>query len=320
MDNLVDNQDLVVESLKETLQVGMQSKSPKATHIALCALGLECDDNIAVGRSEDLELNFRSRLLTFLQNVLRGHAALEELVLYVNACIHVCYHIVRLAKTNLLMDNNNNNNNNEYYSHLTSLAGTATANLPFLVLEDCMDALPMSLCSTLWNQCVLVSQDKLCSHHLFPSGRLTLLRLCNKLLQKKTTTAEHGGISFVGSVLLFLAKSFPLSERSGLNLLGRMNVESTTTYEDQDTFEHQNAHPPPASNNIAFDKPTHVVDYNLYRTFWRVQSYLSNPNLLLGKQEKPLLWNEFLTSVKRILTAFEGHPFSKQSLDHAKAR
>lgn len=51
---------------------------------------------------------------------------------------------------------------------------------------------------------------------------LILLRMCNELLRrlsKETSTV------FCGRILMFLANSFPLGERSGVNLRGDFNTD-----------------------------------------------------------------------------------------------
>ena len=41
---------------------------------------------------------------------------------------------------------------------------------------------------------------------------------------------------FCGRILLFLAKFFPFSERSGLNVISEFNLENTTVFSTDETF------------------------------------------------------------------------------------
>ncbi len=54
-----------------------------------------------------------------------------------------------------------------------------------------------------------------------------LLDLLRRLSRSQNTV-------FCGRILLFLAKFFPLSERSGLNVVSEFNLENTTTFSTSD--------------------------------------------------------------------------------------
>jgi hypothetical protein len=51
-----------------------------------------------------------------------------------------------------------------------------------------------------------------------------LLRICNDLLRRLSRTQNT---VFCGRILLFLAKFFPFSERSGLNVISEFNLGKT---------------------------------------------------------------------------------------------
>ena len=67
----------------------------------------------------------------------------------------------------------------------------------------------------------------------FASGKNNLLRICNDLLRRLSRTQNT---VFCGRILLFLAKFFPFSERSGLNVISEFNLDNVTNFnkEDQD--------------------------------------------------------------------------------------
>lgn len=51
---------------------------------------------------------------------------------------------------------------------------------------------------------------------------LVLLRTCNELLRR---LSKERNTVFCGRILMFLANSFPLCERSGVNVRGEFNTE-----------------------------------------------------------------------------------------------
>ena len=91
---------------------------------------------------------------------------------------------------------------------------------------------------------------------------------------------------FCGRILLFLAKFFPVSERSGLNVVSEFNLENTTVFstaeeaadingaiKDQDaemevdvTTEDSKKH----ELEVEPDQRSLSVDYALYAKFWQL--------------------------------------------------
>lgn len=53
--------------------------------------------------------------------------------------------------------------------------------------------------------------------------------MCNDLLKRLSQTVDT---SFCGRILILLAKSLPLNERSGLNLMSQFNSGNVTTYDE----------------------------------------------------------------------------------------
>lgn len=56
---------------------------------------------------------------------------------------------------------------------------------------------------------------------------LVLLRTCNEILRR---TSKSNGSTFCGEISLFLSKSFPSAERSGVNLKGDFNIDNVTNF------------------------------------------------------------------------------------------
>lgn len=61
-----------------------------------------------------------------------------------------------------------------------------------------------------------------------------MLKTCNSLLRKLSKSCDT---EFCGRILLFLATIYPISERSALNVMGKVNVANVTYYEEKEAFE-----------------------------------------------------------------------------------
>lgn len=93
---------------------------------------------------------------------------------------------------------------------------------------------------------------------------------------------------FCGRILLFLAKFFPVSERSGLNVVSEFNLENTTVFstaEEAAKEEIKNGQDmimdvdnDEGSVKLEPDHGNLNVDYTLYVKFWQLQDYFRNPN------------------------------------------
>ena len=102
----------------------------------------------------------------------------------------------------------------------------------------------------------------------FASCKNNLLRICNDLLRRLSRTQNT---VFCGRILLFLAKFFPFSERSGLNVISEFNLDNTTNFnkeeeEDGEVGEEKTKEEKKRVEDIN-------VDYSLYRKFWQIQDF-----------------------------------------------
>ncbi|KAG2185829.1 hypothetical protein INT43_002266 [Umbelopsis isabellina] len=89
---------------------------------------------------------------------------------------------------------------------------------------------------------------------------LVLLRMCNEMLRR---LSKNMSTVFCGRILMFLANSFPLGERSGVNLRGEFNVENVVKYDSEEELK---------------DDPRLTDEQKTFYTlFWSTQSFLTNP-------------------------------------------
>ncbi|KAG2220331.1 hypothetical protein INT45_004016, partial [Circinella minor] len=91
---------------------------------------------------------------------------------------------------------------------------------------------------------------------------LVLLRMCNEMLRR---LSKEKNTVFCGRILMFLANSFPLGERSGVNLRGEFNTESVSYDKDEDVD---------ADPNMTEEEKT------FYKLFWSTRKYFSNPPII----------------------------------------
>ena len=92
---------------------------------------------------------------------------------------------------------------------------------------------------------------------------------------------------FCGRILLFLAKFFPVSERSGLNVVSEFNLENTTVFSTTDETTDANGDKDDPMEidltkeddiKVEEDQRSLSVDYALYAKFWQLQDFFRNPN------------------------------------------
>lgn len=163
----------------------------------------------------------------------------------------------------------------------------------------------------------------------------TLLRLCNTLLRRLSKAEDT---IFAGRILIYLSQSFPLCERSGMNIRGEFHTDNVTEY-DKDVVAPPAATPAPESDEampdatpssddklappssepkVAKKKEEEDVHLDtLYPIFWNLQSYFSDPSKLFEKEEN---FEEFKTGLMLTLNKFKkmGNSSSKASESEEK--
>ncbi|EMP31148.1 THO complex subunit 1, partial [Chelonia mydas] len=120
---------------------------------------------------------------------------------------------------------------------------------------------------------------------------------------------------FCGRIQLFLARLFPLSEKSGLNLQSQFNLENVTVFntnEQESTLgqkhiEERDEGMEVEEGEMGDDEaPTSCsipIDYNLYRKFWSLQDYFRNPVQCYEK----ISWKTFLKYSEEVLAVFKSY-------------
>ncbi|ODQ63152.1 hypothetical protein NADFUDRAFT_80861 [Nadsonia fulvescens var. elongata DSM 6958] len=127
------------------------------------------------------------------------------------------------------------------------------------LLEDILSIKAIGWCQLFWPY--LESRESMLCSGLsgVRAPGTTLIRLCNALLKR---TSRNRNARFAGRILCYLARAFPLAEKSGLNKNGEFNTDNVTIWEDED------------DDNDSF-----------YNRFWSLQPKFADPTKLFTQPE-----------------------------------
>ena len=288
--------------------------------------------------------------------------ALDTLLLYVKDVTLLCLHVVHRVTTAATAVKEEVPKS---YQTIMAVAPATFKKLPFLLLEDAFTSLPLTHIQLLWsgkNSSNKSSDNKsspstatatatvttttplsisnytplLCHPHIFsPGSKFALLRICNTLLKQLSNRDVDS--EFAGSIMMTLAKVFPISERSAVNVLGSFNVANVTSFEGREGFEdgwklrHVNDSGDGDSgvgdndgDGMQTEKSSAAADatlgYDFYSTFWGVQKVFTDPQGTIlpsrGGLSHPLAFqgfHSFVADVRTILAALEGIPISSKN-------
>lgn len=185
--------------------------------------------------------------------------------------------------------------------------GKCTPELVCWLIEELLDSQTTLGCRTVFDY--LESRRERLAQKDFHKKNLVFLRSCNELL-RRLSRAEDA--IFCGRVFFFLFQTFPLGDKSSVNLRGEFHVENTTKFEVPDIPLDQNGdkmevdsapatsetetpkaatpQPPtkPGSKAIPIKAPPKKVEEpvlsnsQLYPIFWRLQQDFSDPTRLFA--------------------------------------
>lgn len=125
----------------------------------------------------------------------------------------------------------------------TSHTEISEPGLPLALIEELFDSQTIPSCERLF-QYLESRIERITTGIEGSKGKgLILLRLCNELLRRLSKTEDT---IFCGRILIFLSKSFPIGEKSGVNLRGEFNTQNVTVYDETP----QEPVPPPQDMEI----------------------------------------------------------------------
>ncbi|XP_034831419.1 THO complex subunit 1 [Maniola hyperantus] len=183
-----------------------------------------------------------------------------------------------------------------------------TPTMPVVLLGDIFDALTLNKCEKMFTYVengVNIWREEL----FFVACKNNLLRMCNDLLRRLSRSQNT---VFCGRILLFLAKFFPFSERSGLNIVSEFNLENVTEFGGDNSSTLKDA----LDEEMVIDeeKNKHTIDYNLYCRFWSLQDFFRNPNTCYNK----IQWKTFVAHSGSVLSAFSSYKLEAVELQKSK--
>lgn len=167
-----------------------------------------------------------------------------------------------------------------------SEAGYCSNSTPFFVLADVFDCLTLDKCQQIFSY---VEEKSAVFAGEAAANRNVVLRLCNDLIRRCSKSLNT---LFCGRIQIVLAKIFPISERSGLNLQSQFNSENITEY----STESENT-------DTLMDSDNKEITFLFYRTLWSIQDYFRNPNQISNDTN----WKKMEDTVNEICRIFENY-------------
>ncbi|KAF2788969.1 hypothetical protein K505DRAFT_254340 [Melanomma pulvis-pyrius CBS 109.77] len=192
--------------------------------------------------------------------------------------------------------------------------------LVLLLIEELLDSQSISGCRSVFSY--LESRREAIIANNNKSKDLVILRLCNELLRRLSRAEDP---VFCGRVYIFMFQSFPLGDKSSVNLRGNFHVENVTTFEDylqdsapdEDEMEVENVRTeetaeeqpkpedakvkPAESGSPDREKPSIMDIDTLYPVFWSLQHSFSNPPRLFEEEN----FKQFQQSLEATLAKFK---------------
>ncbi|KAJ5675734.1 hypothetical protein N7462_008631 [Penicillium macrosclerotiorum] len=198
--------------------------------------------------------------------------------------------------------------------------------LIFWLNEELLDSQTIDGCRKVFDYLESRRERNIKKH--FKQKSLIILRSCNELLRRLSRAEDT---VFCGRVFIFLFQSFPLGDKSSVNLRGEFHTENVTTYDESvksadfdegDTTMTEGNDSSPAEGPVEGtsqseepsqvpkvvvsadqkDKTKEKVDLDaLYPAFWSLQSYFSAPSKMFDTAR----FADFRAGLEATLLAFK---------------
>ncbi|KAF5535591.1 nuclear matrix p84 [Fusarium mexicanum] len=163
--------------------------------------------------------------------------------------------------------------------------------LLFWLAEELLDSQTIAGCRKIFD--FLESRRERITANHFKQKQLIILRTCNELLRRLSRAEDT---AFCGRVFIFMFQSFPLGDKSSVNLRGEYHVENVTTYEvtraedeskmavdepeEQLKEQTESKSTPKSADAKKAEKEKPLSTDELYPIFWSLQEYFSQPKKL----------------------------------------
>ncbi|CAG8959381.1 hypothetical protein HYFRA_00001279 [Hymenoscyphus fraxineus] len=189
--------------------------------------------------------------------------------------------------------------------------------LYFWLVEELLDSQTIAACRKVFD--FLESRRDIITAKQFQSKQLVILRSCNELLRRLSRAEDT---SFCGRVFIFLFQSFPLGDKSSVNLRGEFHTENTTVFDENASngsdSQTMDVDTEMKVNGSMLKVPSKSIDRangsagsakdvepltadQLYPIFWSLQQSFSQPKTLFEKEP----FDRFKTGVEATRVMFQ---------------
>lgn len=199
--------------------------------------------------------------------------------------------------------------------------GVCYHTLPFIILSDVLECLTLDMCEKVF-EFVEGHVSTWILPEFYSSGKILLLRMSNDLLRR--LSASQNTI-FCGRIQLFLARLFPLSEKSALNLMSHFNLDNVTTYnreagvsavEEDGEVECAGDEGEMMDVDETAEEGSQPVDYNLYHKLWILQDLFCQPSQCYSADQ----WKLLTGNVDQVLRAFSSFKLEDVQVSRKRSR
>ncbi|ROW12233.1 hypothetical protein VMCG_00364 [Cytospora schulzeri] len=193
------------------------------------------------------------------------------------------------------------------------------------LIEELLDSQTIPGCRKIFDY--LESRRKRIISRNFSDKKLVILRSCNELLRRLSRAEDT---AFSGRVFIFLFQSFPLGDKSSVNLRGEYHTQNATNY-DQDTSKTDDvedkmdvdSQATPAKDGeqhtqgkaVSFSEKKDASSKKpldpdaLYPVFWSLQESFNQPKKLFD----PAHFSQFKAGLQATMGAFEASPVQEEA-------
>ncbi|KAB5570756.1 THO complex subunit 1 transcription elongation factor-domain-containing protein [Coniochaeta sp. 2T2.1] len=195
---------------------------------------------------------------------------------------------------------------------ILSDSGNCDPALLFWLVEEILDSQTIAGCRKVFDY--LESRREKITLKNFEQKKLAILRTCNELLRRLSRAEDT---AFCGRVFIFMFQSFPLGDKSSVNLRGEYHVENETSYDQElkkdDSAEQMDVDTPSNGARVTPDTKAASKDGKsasqpirqltadeLYPVFWSLQAVFSQPKKLFD----PAKLAEFKTGLEATMATF----------------
>ncbi|RDA87489.1 hypothetical protein CP532_1646 [Ophiocordyceps camponoti-leonardi (nom. inval.)] len=213
---------------------------------------------------------------------------------------------------------------------LLSDNGQCDPALLFWLVEVLLDSQTIAGCQTIFDY-LESRRERITAKH-FKQKNLVILRSCNELLRRLSRAEDT---AFCGRVFIFMFQSFPLGDRSSVNLRGEFHAENVTTYEasaptaEGSKMDLDSQETPTDSTDVKAATKTATLGANkaqkafdpdsLYVSFWSLQESFSQPLKLFDPEHLARFKSNLEATVKAFQATHNNDgPHSSKSTDGAK--